>query len=225
MIGKFSSEQELLRSYESLEKEFTKKCQELGRLKKEQEAQDTNSKDLLEKVDNLDSVCATSEAEAGEDKKTYPPAKVEEFANLASALNKEEKAEKGEHFYDRAQALELLLSRPDAKNYSREIAKELIINKSLQSAENPFFMAYLIVKDRMGENEKTKENSIKSEEKQQKTETKLDKLSALQNDGDIFSSFPALLKGTKSDGVGVPYRKKYTSLEDARGDLINRYFS
>ena len=41
MIGKFENEEALLKSYNDLEKEFTKKCQELSRVKKELEEKDS----------------------------------------------------------------------------------------------------------------------------------------------------------------------------------------
>ena len=220
MIGKFSSEEELLKGYENLEKEFTKKCQELSLLKKEQEAQKSQSEDLA----SLDNLCERKEGEEEKlEEANLPLDKSSCQDDFASAIQKEENLQNKEASFNRVQALELLLSRPDAKEYSREIAKELIVNKSLKNADNPFFMAYLIVKDRMGGCEKQTEKSIKNEEKHQKTETKLKETE--ENSKKTEDVFPSLLLGTKGDGIGVPYRKKYSSLEDARADLINRYFS
>lgn len=219
MSGKFLNEESLIKSYENLEREFTKKCQELSRLKKEiseseikkdenvknkEDSQQKVDEALIEAVEEVEEKIEKEQDEAsgnGEDvtleKKNEDSIQTEKVKTIISR-SVAEKLKKG--------AEELFEKYPESVNLKKEITQELLNSRELLSHQSPFYLAYLIVKDKM----KLKEKPIKNEEKQ-------DKISA----EDVF---PAIMGGSKG-GFSSPAKKKYSSFEDARGDLISRYFS
>lgn len=198
MVGKFLDEDSLIKSYESLEREFTKKCQELSKLKREME--ENVVLERLEEASEVDAVGAEEQAMDAGVQLPAPEAQKEVLEETDFVIDDKIKAD----------ATSFTTKFPEAKELSRDIAKELILNKALLKLDNPFYLAYLIVKDKKGGEKKvvTVENTTKGPEVIEEKEV-----------------FPKLLKGSKRDGFSAPLKKKYSSLEDARGDLISRYFS
>lgn len=186
MIEKFNDTETMEKSYENLEKEFTKKCQELSRVKNElRELQEEKNADLV--ITAGASPRPTETIEEGKATDDEPTKFNTEF---------------------RAKAGEFIRKNADAKAYSREISKVLLKDPSLLNCADPFAVAYaLVLKDKKPEN---KEVSVLVQEITAPVEQK--------------PSIPVISK----EMVGfVPgkVKPKFSSLDDARSELINRYFS
>ena len=191
MIEKFENVEEMEKSYQNLEKEFTKKCQELAGLKKEllslkeQEAEENNVP--------AEPVVALVEEQA-------EPEKVEEPIKNASEF--------GLDF--RAKAGEFLRQNEDAKAYSKEISKILLKDKSLLNCSDPFMVAYAMVL----------KNEAKNKPKMEEVPVSKKIESVME---DIKPTVPLISK----EMVGlapVKTKPKFKTLEDAREELLNRYF-
>lgn len=231
-FGKFKDEESLVKGYENLEKEFTKKCQELGEIKK-------RVKDLG--VD-LGTIFNGENNEKGTTEETVilePSEEVKgcECDNLDKTKINEVEAEKREKIEKEAEIVgknpqinmenfksevaAFLEKEPDAKNYIKDISKILIKDKSLFNTDSPLKIAYMMAKSLASEfksKQANKEdvNNEKVDEESTGGEKTVEKKSALV--------YPTFLGGGGSK-FGFRTNKKYSSFEDARADLISRYFS
>ena len=229
MIGKFENEEALLKSYGDLEKEFTKKCQELSKVKKELEEV---KKPLTEEdVDTLESAedltleaigdDATAVGEVVKEQEVVEPHeiidRVEEAGEkieIEENLVTEEGVEKFDKLDFRAKANEFLLNNSDARVYSKEIAKLLMKDKSLLSCSDPFQVAYALVLKERNERGKIETPKPVSEEnfKDETTDMR-------EKTSDIVS-----LLGRKTASA-KPLRvvQKFRTMDDARAELLRRF--
>ena len=231
MIGKFENEEALLKSYGDLEREFTKKCQELSKLKKEFAELDTKGSDEIV-VDNEEKVSAEEAVDEIEPRATNVEVVDEEISHdliLNNAIKNDvdedadekkeplEKRELDESFNNllvRAKANEFLLNNIEARAYSREIAKVLMKDKSLLSCSDPFQVAYaLVLKDKQSRGTSTSHepalNGVVEVKEESVDSTKIGGVSLLGRNHSVFS--PARIV------------KKYRNIDDARDELIRRF--
>lgn len=108
----------------------------------------------------------------------------------------------------RAKASEFLSSISDAKEYSKEMSKILLENKEILSLSDPFGVAYAMAKVKKSEekNEEETKTQPKEEEVREVIKTPVAPLGV--------SGFPP-----------ARIKPKFKSLDDAREELISRYFS
>lgn len=229
MIGKFENEEALLKSYGDLEKEFTKKCQELSKVKKELEEVKKplieDDVDTLESADDLTLEAigddATAVGEVVKEQEVAEPHEIIESVEEAGEkieieenLVAEEGVEKFDKLDFRAKANEFLLNNSDARAYSKEIAKLLMKDKSLLSCSDPFQVAYALVLKERNERGKIETPKPVSEEnfKDEITDTR-------EKTRDIVS-----LLGRKTASA-KPLRvvQKFRTMDDARAELLRRF--
>lgn len=216
MQNKFLSSDDLTKSYNELERAFTKKCQENASLKKELEslksvatieaneiAISKSLDDIVEEnAQSLDKIVEETEEKRGEEK-------IEETSPQEQALNLFDSAKV------RIDAQKFLVENQEAKSYSKDISKLLIKNPELLKLDNPYMVAFGLV---LANEKKEKKNlepilldETDSQEKEQLPQTS------------VGAILPRVL-GKESKILTTP-KKKYSSFEDARYDLILRYFS
>ena len=231
--GKFNSPEELKAGYISLEKEFTKKCQELSAVKKEMEKELIKMEasvidELALASENLDDLASeVLDGESMADEQIAESEEIIEFNSEAEEVGEKiekveepitssEVEEKNKKPYEfglkfRNDVIKFLSKFPDAKNYMKEISKILLKDKSLLSSSEPIKYAYFMAKGKA-------EDSKKEDEKHSEIAAKNSSSQIEQK------SYPRLL-GASRAGFGGAASKKYSSFEDARADLISRYFS
>ena len=230
MIGKFENEEVLLKSYGDLEKEFTKKCQELSRVKKELEDARQGfgemQTDEIQKTDLIESEITSQ-----------PVEEVVEDAELTMNLLEEEKCEQEVETDEvsqtdewasgtndsvqfdklgfRLKANEFLAENSEARAYTKEIAKVLLSDKSLLSCADPFKVAYaLVLKDK---------SSVLADVHPIK-EGEMEKSDSRDNE-ELKKINPSVsLLGRKTSTV-APIRvvQKYRTMDDARAELMRRF--
>lgn len=195
-LDKFSSAEALENSYRELEKEFTKKCQELAKVRNELENQkNINGVDGVEKLEEENiSQPVLSEVVAEE-------AKVEEVPQTpietpSSPFNLE----------FRAKVNEFLNNFPQAREYAREISKILLTDRSILNCSNPFKVAYLLAKENSFKPEPIKKEEVKNEE--------------------IVSVLPSVSILSGSIVGSAPRREniRHKSIADAGNEVLKRYF-
>ena len=225
MIGKFENEEALLKSYGDLEREFTKKCQELSRVRKELElrvgetkvSEDVEANEAVEEISQneelVDFVESLHEQEV--EPQITEPVVDDEARQLGIMEVEPEKAVSvGDNLIFRAKANEFLLNNSDAAGYSREIAKVLMKDKSLLSCADPFQVAYALVL-------KNKKDEVKSNEKEIVTE---EKKQQVYDSGVGREAVGVSLLG-KNRSAFSPARivQKYKTMDDAREELLRRF--
>lgn len=153
IVNKFQDEQALISSYKELEKEFTKKCQELARVKQE----------LLDKSEQEDEL-GNEQQDINEDFEPVPQIVVEnenvepekEPEKISDVVvEKSVSTQNGQFDIEfRAKVNEFFKNTPEAKEFSKEISKILLADKSLLNCTNPIKVAYLLAKEKRGETPK-----------------------------------------------------------------------
>lgn len=203
MLEKFSCAEELEKSYMNLEKEFTKKCQELASLKKE----------LVESVGVNEPVLDENEPLEDEVQHEEVCVEAEDNSSLCDEKVLENLHEKSVFGVDfRAKAGEFLKNNDDAKQYAKDISKLLIKDKSLLNCSDPFMVAYaMVLKDQL------------------KSKPQVDDVCETEDLKEVVpkkSSVEVLPLISKTMVGGAPFKSKpkFRTLEDARNELMNRYF-
>ena len=107
----------------------------------------------------------------------------------------------------RTKASEFLSSISDAKEYSKEMSKILLTDKEILSLSDPFKVAYAMAKV-------NKSNEKIEEPKEEKIETTVEEVIKKPSVPLGASGFPP-----------ARIKPKFKSLDDAREELISRYFS
>ena len=226
MIGKFENEEALLKSYSDLEKEFTKKCQELSKLKREVEEREKQVEDdaEAESVELVDANEAVEVIDLIEDAGTGEEAVLHEIVEAVEGDNKNDCADSSlvdedenvdfNNLIVRARANEFLINNTDAREYARDIAKLLMKDKSLMKCADPFQVAYaLVLKDRRKDErvfeEGTKKESVKEEKNVQEEEIVKPNINLLGRNASVFS--PARVV------------QKFRTMDDAREELLRRF--
>lgn len=207
-FGKFKDEEGLVKGYESLEKEFTKKCQELSDAKKRiselEGIKASYSSDTY--VGETPEITQTlNEGEQNYNSEEVVEEPVVEENSATSIKEKPENSQFGVDF--RARVVKFLSSNPDAKGYIKDISKILLSEKGLMNTSDPLMTAYLIAKG------KAPKEVIVEEKQAPKEEVKK-----------AQKVYPRVLGDVYATSFGVGTSKKYSSFEDARNDLLTKYF-
>lgn len=128
-FGKFKDAETLLNAYNSLEKEFTRKSQQLAKLKEQ-----TNS-------------CFTAENEKSTDLKQNID--TEQNSEILNEKTNNQSVETSYNKEDWKTLKDTFLSKnPDAKQFAKEISQFLIENQDVAKSPNCLEYAYLIVKQK-----------------------------------------------------------------------------
>lgn len=237
MIGKFENEEALLKSYGDLEKEFTKKCQELSRVKKELEMRESEKQVECDEDDNGTIVIANDAGEdAGqpvegeevataetvntlENEEFFEPEMTENLDGDVDNLTGGQDLSRGDNLaldnlLVRAKANEFLISNADAREYARDIAKVLLSDKSLLSCSDPFGVAYALVL-------KNKQKIDKNEVKVQENLAKI----PIEKQGEELNTKSTISLLGKNLATFSPARvvQKYRTMDDARAELMRRF--
>ena len=236
MIGKFENEEALLKSYGDLEKEFTKKCQELSRVRKELEMRECERQVEVIEDKNEETVVANDAGEEVREALGNEDAEVGSFNDIERDMaNGPEIIESSDGVVEdlavvqdmpsaenlafdnllvRAKANDFLISNADAREYARDIAKVLLADKSLMACSDPFTVAYaLVLKNKQHENK----NEVKKQEN-------LAKLPLKKEDEDIKSKATvSLLSRNIASFSPARVVQKYRTMDDARAELMRRF--
>jgi len=130
-FGKFKDATTLFEAYNNLQKEFTKKSQQLSSILKNQN-NTLNSENIDKNKENINNL----HSESGKN----------------AVFQKNENQNKNDFAYKKSdwttKAISFLNSKDDAKNYSSDIAKLLMEDKALAQSPNCLEYAYAIVKSK-----------------------------------------------------------------------------
>jgi len=217
LANKFNDEKALVESYQKLEREFTKKCQELSRLKQDLENKESEVEEVLSDVPMEEEFI---EVVLPEGVDTTPIETVETIKEESVETGKEEIAEpsrveevvastQNEYFNldFRAKAGEFMQKSPEAKPYAKEISKILLQDRSLLNCSDPFAVAFALAL----KNCKKTENEPAVEDTKAENELKqLPKVSVLS--GGVIGLAPRENK------------KKFSSISDAGEEVLKRFF-
>lgn len=209
MLNKFESVEEMEKSYESLEREFTRKCQELSRVKKELEERAGDEGKC--EAEAIDGVIVDESGEVEEPQL----ASVETESEKELAENKVDAVQDSSVAFGvelRARAGEFLAKFPEARGYAKEISKAILADPSLLRCDEPFVVAYALVK--------ASENKAKQQVEDAQEKTISQKTESVAPAKKVV---PVMTSGVKGFSPFVS-KPKFRTLEDARSELINRYF-
>ena len=207
-LDKFNDAEALEQSYFSLEREFTKKCQELARVKKELELASNSKVEDAEVQEDF----VTPENESQEPAPIVTQVVEQEPATLIEPVEAQAPTEdlKQVNFNldFRARAGEFLQKTQDAKKYAKEMAKILLADKSLLNCADPFAVAYALAVQREKKDE-VKEKNVISEESSP--------VEVVPNVSILTSS----IQGAAPRGA----KKRCSTLSEAGEEILKRYFN
>lgn len=243
MIGKFENEEALLKSYTDLEREFTKKCQELSKIKKELACGESASLEILEpevqgeikveeesvnaenvindgeiadiSLDGLDELVAGSEEKREE---IVEEESTREDCSKNNDIKEAESVESNEPIFGldfRVKASEFLRNNEEAKEYAKEISKMLLKDKSLLSCSDPFGVAYALV---------LKEKGKQVEEKMVEPKNEIIKeQNAIEKATNKIPASIGVLGKSASGFSSHRVVQRFRTMEDARSELLRRF--
>lgn len=225
LINKFNSEEALCESYQKLEKEFTRKCQELAKVKKELEEkiekQETfiSSEPEFEEVvlpAGLEEVSGDNETLNNESVTTSESVvsnQIEEVVDRVNEDKKETTTTQNEYFNldFRAKAGEFMQKTPKARAFAKEISKILLTDKTLLNCSDPFGVAFaLALKNASEKNSELKTSEVKEGEEEQVVTPQM-----------IIPKISVLSSGV----IGTSPRetkKRFNSISDAGEEILKR---
>lgn len=240
IADKFNSEEELVKAYKQLEREFTKKSQELSQLKKEREESVLASEDDVFSMPEL--MCLSQEEnnlELSDENALIDEQKIEEIGDGLGGCE-EEKVEgepvvspeidktdgdKSQLDVDfREKASRFLRSAPEVKAYSKEIAKVLLENKNLLNCDDPLSVAYSLVRGQ----EVIKNDGIYRKAQEEKVLSSNNFNDSVDELGNIPSQPKvvdvAILSGRGLGTAPRGVRRRCATLEEAGEEVLKQYF-
>lgn len=211
-FGKFKDAKSLLEAYNSLEKEFTRKSQELSRVLKENQQEKlvkNNTEDKTNQFENENSPSQKSEA---------------------SPTNEKSASENGEELVYKkpdwkSNVVDFFTAHPEAKTYAKEMSKVILANPSIAKSKDCLMLAY-----KLSLSEKFQEPAqlSKNEDFLKKYIIGNERAEQLIIDNYINSLKtrnvpPEVLTGKTTNVVATP-PKKYASIKEA-GEELRKMFN
>lgn len=234
IADKFNSEEELVKAYKQLEREFTKKSQELSQLKKEREESGKVSEDeassmsdlmcLSQEENNLelsDENVLMGEQKIEDDLGSREEEKVETEPIVSPKIDKTD-GDKSQLDVDfREKASRFLRSAPEVKAYSKEIAKVLLENKNLLNCDDPLSVAYSLVRGQ----EVIKNDGV-CRKMQEEKDLSTNIINGLAGDNPIQPKVidVAILSGRGLGSAPRGVRRRCATLEEAGEEVLKQYF-
>lgn len=246
---KFKDSTSLLKSYRELEREYTKKCQELSKFRKLGERvilskdESPSVSQILAKASNLERENPDSKVKVLDEPVSEPfegmeeesekssfdpnPSKIPTLENLQNDINFDSKSLKNDEnmrIFEKdgwkERVFEFFESHPDSKKFAREIAKTLQSDGGISKLDNALEIAYAIAKSK---NSKEPESLLEDESFVLNNILKNPKIKsqiiAEYVDENSMRKTAPPLGGA-TGGIMLSSRRKISSLEDARRHLL-----